>query len=120
MSSEPKFVVEARGLSDGIGHVAVAGEVDVATAPQLKQVLLEVLDDGATSLRVDVAQVAFIDSAGLGVLIGVLTKSDIEKMFPDEQEKAMEKSLQRMVADGLLVRVVKGIYLNPAASSKNV
>lgn len=49
----------------------------------------------------------------------VLTKSDIEKMFPDEQEKAMEKSLQRMVADGLLVRVVKGIYLNPAASSKN-
>ncbi len=49
----------------------------------------------------------------------VLSKGDIEKMFPDEQEKALEKSLQRMVADGLLVRVAKGFYLNPAALSKN-
>jgi predicted transcriptional regulator of viral defense system len=31
----------------------------------------------------------------------------------------MEKSLQRMVSDGLLQRVAKGLYLNPAATSKN-
>ena len=48
----------------------------------------------------------------------VLSKRDIEKMFPEEEEKSMEKSLQRMVSDGLLVRVCKGLYLNPAASSK--
>lgn len=48
----------------------------------------------------------------------VLSKRDIEKMFPEEEQKSMEKSLQRMVADGLLVRVCKGLYLNPAASSK--
>lgn len=48
----------------------------------------------------------------------VMTKRDIEKMFPSESEKALEKSLQRVVADGLLVRVAKGIYLNPSAVSK--
>lgn len=51
--------------------------------------------------------------------IHLLARRDIEKLFPDEAEKAMEKSLQRMVADGLLQRVAKGLYLNPAATSKN-
>lgn len=51
--------------------------------------------------------------------VHVLARRDIEKIFPDEGEKAMEKSLQRMVADGLLQRVARGLYLNPAATSKN-
>ncbi|MFI4940049.1 MAG: type IV toxin-antitoxin system AbiEi family antitoxin [Burkholderiales bacterium] len=48
----------------------------------------------------------------------ILAKRDIEKMFPDEADKAMEKSLQRMVADGLLARAAKGLYVNPAAASR--
>jgi predicted transcriptional regulator of viral defense system len=40
-------------------------------------------------------------------------------LFPDEGEKAMQKSLQRMVGDGLLQRFAKGLYVNPAATSKN-
>lgn len=48
----------------------------------------------------------------------VLAKRDIEKMFPAEKEKALEKSLQRMVADKLLVRAAKGVYVNPVALSK--
>jgi len=51
--------------------------------------------------------------------VHVLARRDIEKLFPDEGAKAMEKSLQRMVKDGLLLRAAKGIYVNPAASSKN-
>lgn len=51
--------------------------------------------------------------------IHVLARRDIEKLFPDEADKAMEKSLQRMVADGLLQRVAKGLYVNPSATSKN-
>ena len=51
--------------------------------------------------------------------IHVLARRDIEKLFPDEGVKSMEKSLQRMVSDGLLQRVAKGLYVNPAASSKN-
>lgn len=49
----------------------------------------------------------------------VLARRDIEKLFPEESAKAMEKSLQRMTADGLLQRAAKGLYVNPAAKSKN-
>ncbi|HLG89936.1 MAG TPA: hypothetical protein VKZ79_22400 [Alphaproteobacteria bacterium] len=49
----------------------------------------------------------------------VFAKRDIEKMFPQETEKAMEKSLGRMAADGLLVRAARGVYVNPAAASKH-
>ncbi len=48
----------------------------------------------------------------------VFSHGDIAKMFPEEQEKALEKSLQRLVSDGILERVAKGIYLNPMAISK--
>lgn len=48
----------------------------------------------------------------------VLTKGDLAKAFPDEQAKTLEKSLQRLVADGILQRVSKGIYVNPLARSK--
>lgn len=48
----------------------------------------------------------------------VLTKGDLVKAFPDEKEKAFEKSLQRLVADGVLQRVAKGIYVNMLARSR--
>ena len=50
--------------------------------------------------------------------IYVLTKGDVEKLFPDEAEKTLEKSLQRLVRDGILERVTKGVYLNPVATSR--
>ncbi len=52
----------------------------------------------------------------LGVV--VLSKRDIEKLFPDEDEKTLEKSLQRMVKDGLLAKAARGIYVNAAAASR--
>lgn len=51
--------------------------------------------------------------------VHVLARRDIEKLFPEEGAKAMEQSLKRMVADGILNRVVRGLYINPAAKSKN-
>ncbi|MEN9868423.1 MAG: hypothetical protein RL748_4013 [Pseudomonadota bacterium] len=50
--------------------------------------------------------------------IYVLARADLEKLFPQEHEKAFEKSLQRLVSAGLLERVCKGVYLNPLARSK--
>ncbi|AYN19549.1 type IV toxin-antitoxin system AbiEi family antitoxin [Alcaligenes aquatilis] len=51
--------------------------------------------------------------------IYVLARRDIEKLFPSESAKSMEQSLKRMVDDGLLQRAARGLYVNPAASSKN-
>ena len=48
----------------------------------------------------------------------VLTKRDLAKAFPLENEKAFEKSLQRLVKDGILQRVAKGVYVNPMAKSQ--
>lgn len=48
----------------------------------------------------------------------VFTRHDLEKFFPEESEKAFEKSLQRLVKDGILQRITKGVYLNCLASFK--
>lgn len=48
----------------------------------------------------------------------VLSKGDLEKLFPGESEKALEKSLQRLVRDGILQRVAKGVYVNSFSSTK--
>ena len=49
----------------------------------------------------------------------VLTKKDIGKLFPLEDEKSMEKSLQRMVKDGLLIKAARGIYINALVASRH-
>ena len=41
----------------------------------------------------------------------VLTKADLAKAFPDEEEKTLEKSLQRLVSDGILERSAKAFIL---------
>jgi anti-anti-sigma factor len=51
--------------------VRVRGEVDLATAPQLRGMLLEVLAARpATHLVIDLSAVTFLDSTGIGVLVG--------------------------------------------------
>ena len=60
------------GLDQGITVVAVSGEVDVSTSPGLRTGLLSVLtDESCRGLVVNLANVNFIDSTGVGVLVGV-------------------------------------------------
>jgi len=52
--------------------VHVAGEIDVYTAPMLREHLDEHIAQGRTHLVVDLEDVPFMDSTGLGVLVGRL------------------------------------------------
>ena len=58
--------VEQRGDHDLISAV---GEIDIASAPELRAVIADLLDQGRHRLIVDLEQVDFIDSTGLGVLL---------------------------------------------------
>jgi anti-sigma B factor antagonist len=52
----------------------VGGEVDVYTAPQLRERLIELSQAGAQHVVVDLSRVEFLDSTGLGVLVGGLKR----------------------------------------------
>lgn len=52
----------------------VAGEIDVYTAPKLREKLIELVNEGSYHLVVDLEKVDFLDSTGLGVLVGGLKR----------------------------------------------
>ena len=59
---------------DGATIIAVGGEIDVYTAPKLRDKITELVADGVYDLIVDMEAVEFLDSTGLGVLVGGLKK----------------------------------------------
>lgn len=59
---------------DGKTVVAVGGEIDVYTAPKLRDKITELVGSGSYDLVVDLEGVEFLDSTGLGVLVGGLKK----------------------------------------------
>jgi len=60
---------------DGVAVVSVQGEIDVATAPQLRERLQRRASAGAGTIVVDLLGVTFLDSTALGVLVGALKRS---------------------------------------------
>jgi anti-sigma B factor antagonist len=64
------FSIEDRAVGDDTHVVAVAGEIDLFTAPAFKQRISAPIDAGRTRLIVDLTAATFIDSSSLGVLIG--------------------------------------------------
>ena len=59
---------------DGYSVLAVSGEVDVATVPRLREQLHGLVAEGHTRIVVDLDGVDFLDSTGLGVLVGALKR----------------------------------------------
>ena len=59
---------------DGVSVLTLRGEIDVYTAPRLRQAIIDLVDGGASRLVVDMEKVDFLDSTGLGVLVGGLKR----------------------------------------------
>lgn len=55
--------------------MTLVGEVDVYTAPRVKEELVSAIEDGCVNVIVDMQEVGFIDSSGLGVLVSGLRRA---------------------------------------------
>ena len=64
------FDITTEELGNDTYLIALAGEVDLYTAPEFKQQLLEVISQGGKNVIVDFSETTFIDSTTLGVLVG--------------------------------------------------
>jgi anti-sigma B factor antagonist len=90
---EQEFEI-TQGTHGDVPVVAVRGEIDVATAPQLREVLHEVIAQGHPTVVLDLLDVTFLDSTALGVLVGALRRC-----------REMDGDLHVVVADPRIIKI---------------
>jgi anti-sigma B factor antagonist len=64
------FDIKTEQAATDVWVIALTGEVDLYTAPEFKQQLLDAIGQGARHVVVDLSNTTFIDSTTLGVLVG--------------------------------------------------
>jgi anti-anti-sigma factor len=80
--------------SDEVAVVRLAGQLDLFAAADVKQRLVAAVDGGHRRLVLDLAEVSFVDSSGLGTLIGALKAArqaggDLRIARPAEQARVV-------------------------------
>jgi anti-sigma B factor antagonist len=65
-----EFGVETR--ADGIGVVSPQGRLNMVSARRLRETLVDLVERGTSRIVVDLGETTFVDSSGLGALIGGL------------------------------------------------
>lgn len=73
-SGGPAVPVAVRGVEDGT--VVVSGDVDLLSAPELRECVARCIADGCFDITVDLAAVSFIDSSGIAALAA--TRTDLQ------------------------------------------
>jgi anti-sigma B factor antagonist len=65
--------IETR-TENGWTVITAAGELDLYTAPKLRDEVLAIIDGGVDRIAIDLNDVGFIDSTGLGILVACLKR----------------------------------------------
>jgi anti-sigma B factor antagonist len=87
-----EFDLHVLAPDDGSNGLAVIGELDICTAPRLRECLLEVLASNPDRLVLDLGQMVFLDSTGISVLISGLERARSQSttmVLKDVQPKIM-------------------------------
>lgn len=104
---------------NSIPIIKLEGEIDVYTAPRVKSRMIDLVDQGKYDIIIDLQKIDFLDSSGLGVLVGGLKRvkphegsivlvineerimkifkiTGLNKVFPiyESEEKALENISQ--------------------------
>jgi anti-sigma B factor antagonist len=112
-----EFRLATADLGNGVSTVSVAGEVDQATPPELKEALTEVVNSGAKGVLVDLSNATFIDSTTLGVLM-----SAVKRLRPAGGELAIacnDANIRKIFEITLLDRVFE-IFDTPGAGVEHL
>ena len=64
------FQISDTAIDDETHVIELGGEVDLYTAPEFKERMVQVIEDGKKHVVVDLSKATFIDSTTLGVLVG--------------------------------------------------
>ena len=64
------FNIQDEEIDSETHVIQLGGEVDLYTAPEFKERLVELIESGKTKIVVDLSEATFIDSTTLGVLVG--------------------------------------------------
>ncbi len=70
----PLFQLEAIAVGGDCAVLRITGEVDIYTAPQVRERVIQLLADGVLHIIMDLRDAQFMDSTGLGVLVGSLKR----------------------------------------------
>jgi anti-sigma B factor antagonist len=92
----PPFHLEAIPVGADCAVLQISGEVDVYTAPQVRERVIQLLADGARHVIADLREVDFLDSTGLGALVGSLKRL-----------REQDGSLELVIADGKIMTIFR-------------
>ena len=68
------FHIQDEAVDDTTHVIELGGEVDLYTAPEFKERMVELIESGKKQIVVDLSKATFIDSTTLGVLVGGLKR----------------------------------------------
>jgi anti-anti-sigma factor len=74
-AARPRFSY-SDAVHDGVRVLAVAGEIDLASAPELERCLTAERDVDVEAVVIDLSEVSFLDSAGVRLLISELYRCE--------------------------------------------
>jgi anti-sigma B factor antagonist len=63
------FNVEVEPLDRAMAAFSISGELDQATAAELRRPLMEAIESGTLAVMIDMTKCSFVDSTGLGVIV---------------------------------------------------
>ncbi len=82
------FRIESRRADTDSAVLSLQGEVDVANSQRVRDAALSLLGSGVKKLVVDLTKTEYLDSAGLGILVGLLKRvkeSDLKMIIAGAQ-----------------------------------